>query len=62
MRASYSVVLLVHWNSSLHAIRVFLPLGYFRMQPTPTPSLDLDPSKKRVHMSGVMLVFFVDKG
>jgi hypothetical protein len=54
---SYSIELLVHWNSSLHDIKILFPLGSFRMHPTPTPSLDLDPSKNKFHMLVVTLGF-----
>jgi len=49
-RDSYSVVLFVHWNSSMHAIMIFLPLGSFSMQPSPAPSRYFDPSKNKFHI------------
>jgi hypothetical protein len=38
-------MLLVHSNSNRQEIKVLLPLGSMSTQPTPAPSLDLDPSK-----------------
>jgi hypothetical protein len=44
-KASYSATLLVHSNSNVQAHNVLLLAGSMMMQPVPTPSLDLEPSK-----------------
>lgn len=44
-KASYSAVLLVQSNSSLHVNRILSPSGLISMHPTLAPSLDLEPSK-----------------
>jgi len=58
--ASYSTLLCVHWNSSLHANTIIFPLGSLSMHPTPTPSRDQDPSKNIVHISGSPLGLVMD--
>jgi hypothetical protein len=59
-RDLYYTLLLVHWNSSIHAINVLFPLDSFSMKPTLAPSRDLDPSKNKVHMLGSPLGLIMD--
>ena len=44
-KASYSAVLLVQSNSSLHVNMILSPSGLITTHPAPAPSLDLEPSK-----------------
>ena len=50
INASYSTVLFVQLNSSLHAIHVLFPFGSINKQPAPAPSLYFDPSKYKVQV------------
>jgi len=51
-RHSYSIVLFVHWKSSLQSINFLFLVGSFSIQPTNLPSKYFDPSKNKVHILG----------
>ena len=47
-------MLFVQSNYKWHAIIILLPWGSIRREPTPTPSLFLEPLKYKVHMLGLV--------
>ena len=58
INASYSTILFVHSNSSLHDSIVFSPSGLTKIRLAPTPSLDFDPSKYKDQNTGLSTGLF----
>jgi hypothetical protein len=51
---------LIHVTEHYVSLWVFLLVGSFSIQPTPVPSIDLDPSKYKVHLLGSPLGLSMD--